>query len=76
MLESLLTAVIGILIIMGAWFVIQAVVRKNSGCGSDRDVLEYLAHGCGACERSKACHNRAESAGREPAAPNRMLNSR
>jgi len=60
MLESLLTAVIGILIIMGAWFVIQAVIRKNSGCGSDRDVLEYLAHGCGACDRSKACRKSEE----------------
>ena len=60
MLESLLTAVIGILIIMGAWFVIQALIRKNSGCGSDRDVLEYLAHGCGACDRSKC--RKSESA--------------
>ncbi len=60
-LQSLLTAVIGFVIIMSGWFVIQAVIRKNSGCGSDRDVLEYLAHGCGACDRSKACRNRAKS---------------
>ena len=56
---DILTAVIGILIIMSGWFVIQALIRKNSGCGSDRDVLEYLAHGCGACDRSK-CRKQSE----------------
>ena len=53
MFWDLLTAVSGIVIVMGSWYAIQAWVRRESGCRGDHDVLGYMAHGCGACDRSK-----------------------
>ena len=58
MLYSFLAGIIGILVILAFWFIVQAVVRARSGCSADTDVLEYMAHGCGACDRSKGCRNR------------------
>ena len=61
MLYSLLTGITGILVILAFWFVVQAIVRARSGCSADTDVLEYMAHGCGACDRYKGCRNRGAS---------------
>lgn len=49
----------------GGFFVMLAVsfawlwlVRRRSGCQRDRDLLEYMAHGCAGCKRGGACQNR------------------
>ena len=60
MLWNLLTAVLGMVIVMGAWLALQAAARKQSERGSDKDALEYMAHGCAGCTGSGACHNRPD----------------
>lgn len=64
-LLSLLRGVLGILAVMGLWVILQAIVRRGSGCGADKDVLDYLAHGCGGCKGSDACRKRKRVTGGE-----------
>lgn len=61
MFWTLLTAVLGMFIVVGFWFIIQAAARTQSKCGSDKDALEHMAHGCAGCQGSGACRNRAEA---------------
>jgi hypothetical protein len=53
-LKSLL-AIFGFLVVMGAWYAIQMYVRFKSRCGQDRDLLEFMAHGCGGCKDAASC---------------------
>ncbi|MBV6434042.1 MAG: hypothetical protein IANPNBLG_04283 [Bryobacteraceae bacterium] len=54
MLLDSLKAVGGILLLMAIWFAVQAFLRKRTA-RHDADVLEDMAHGCGACGHSGAC---------------------
>ena len=56
-LLTLVTTVLGLFLVMGAWFLIQSYVRWKSGCGDGRDLLEYMAHGCASCKRCKEHHH-------------------
>lgn len=60
MWSTLLTAVVGILLLMSAWFAVQAYVRKRKMIDADRDVLEHVTHGCGACDQADSCAVRKE----------------
>ena len=62
---SLLTGVLGILVVMGGWFALQAIVRRRSGCGADQDVLDFMTHGCGGCKGSDVCRKRKKLRGGE-----------
>ena len=48
----------GFFIVMTAWFAIQAFIRRRSGCARDRDVLDYMLHGCGSCVNRDHCPKR------------------
>jgi len=54
-LLTLVTTVLGLFLVLGLWFLIQSYVRWKSGCGGDRDLLEYMAHGCLGCKGPGAC---------------------
>ena len=53
-------------LVLGGWMGIQAFIRKRSGCPADHDVLDYMAHSCGGCERGQTCQNRMKHAGLNP----------
>ncbi len=57
-LISLAKAVLGFLSVMLIWFGVQAFIRRRSGCGSNKDVLDFMKHGCAGCKGDGACHNR------------------
>jgi hypothetical protein len=59
-LLSLVVAVFGMAAVLGIWFLIQAAVRLRSGCRPDRDVLDYLLHGCGGCDNIRCAHRKPE----------------
>lgn len=52
-MTSFFTGIFGIGIVMGIWFGVQALARRQGRCGRDQDMLE--GHGCGACEHFGAC---------------------
>ncbi len=54
-LYEFLTVALGFFAILSIWFGIQAFVRRRSGCGSDRDVLDHMAHGCAGCSGAGRC---------------------
>ncbi len=64
-LLTLLTGVLGMMAILGLWLFLQSVVRRNSGCGPGKDVLDYLGHGCGGCKVSPSCSRRKNITGVE-----------
>jgi len=49
---------VGIFVALAVWFGIQGYVRRRSGCRRDRDVLEFMAHGCAGCKGGEACHSK------------------
>jgi hypothetical protein len=57
---NLAKAVLGFLGVMLIWFAIQAFIRRRSGCGSNKDVLDFMKHGCAGCKGNGACHNRGK----------------
>jgi hypothetical protein len=54
-LLTLVLTVLGFVIVLGLWYVIQMYVRYKSGCGDDRDLLEFMAHGCTGCKGPGSC---------------------
>jgi hypothetical protein len=48
-----LTGIFGFAILMGLWFAVQALARRNAHCSGDQDMLE--GHGCGACDHKGGC---------------------
>jgi hypothetical protein len=42
-------------LVLGLWFLLQAYLLWKSGCGGDRDLLDYMAHGCASCKGAGAC---------------------
>lgn len=61
-LVSALKAAAGFFIVMAIWLGIQAFARKRSGCASDRDMLDYMLHGCGNCLHGNTCEKSKERA--------------
>ena len=53
-------AILGLLTVLAIWFGLQAFVRRRSGCGSNKDVLDFMKHGCAGCKGDGACHNRGK----------------
>jgi len=45
----------GLFLVLGAWYAIQMYVRYKTGCGADRDLLEFMAHGCTGCKGHGSC---------------------
>lgn len=48
----------GLFLALGLWFVFMALVRRRSGCRGDKDLLEYMTHGCAGCKGDGACSKR------------------
>lgn len=53
-LITLIKAVAGFAVVFGVFILVQAFIRKESGCGADKDPLDYMPHGCANCSRRKA----------------------
>jgi hypothetical protein len=67
--SQLIDAVLGILkasagffIVIGIWLGIQAFARKKNGCAPNRDMLDYMLHGCGNCLHGGNCDKSKERA--------------
>jgi len=56
----------GLFLTLGFWLIVQNTVRKRSGCRSDHDVLDFMAHGCASCINGQTCKNRMKNAGLNP----------
>jgi hypothetical protein len=60
---SMAQAMAGMFIVLGGWILVQGVVRRGSGCTNpNRDVLDFMLHGCsgtggGACNGKGGCHS-------------------
>jgi len=68
-MTSPLLAILGtataIFIVLGGWILFLAFIRKRSGCPNpDKDVLDFMAHGCGGCTGSGLCHGRPQTRSR------------
>lgn len=61
-LLGVLKAAAGFFIVMAAWLGIQAFARRRSGCAKDRDMLDYMLHGCGNCMHGSSCEKSKERA--------------
>jgi hypothetical protein len=57
---SLVKAVFAFFVVMLIWFGVQAFIRRRSGCGSGKDVLDFMKHGCAGCKGNGACHKRGK----------------
>jgi hypothetical protein len=55
-ITAVLKTALGIFVTMAAWFLWMKYIRRTSGCQSDQDVLEHMAHGCAGCKGDGACH--------------------
>jgi hypothetical protein len=51
-------AMIGMLSVLVIWFALQAFIRRGSRCSSNKDVLDFMKHGCAGCKGNGACHNK------------------
>jgi hypothetical protein len=54
---NVLIAALGMAVVLGLWYVLQMYLRYKSGCGKDRDLLEFMAHGCAGCKGPGTCHS-------------------
>jgi len=52
---NLVSAVAGFFIVMSLWLGIQTFIRRRSGCGQDRDPLDFMLKGCGGCANRATC---------------------
>jgi hypothetical protein len=54
-LIALAKTVAGFAVVLGVWILVQMYIRRHSGCVSrDKDLLDYMPHGCANCSRSKS----------------------
>lgn len=51
-LVSLATTTAGFATVLGIFLLIQTFIRRQSGCARDKDPLDYMPHGCGACHKT------------------------
>jgi len=61
-LFGVLKAAAGFFIVLSVWLAIQAFARKKNGCARDRDMLDYMLHGCGNCLHGGKCEKSEERA--------------
>jgi len=61
-LLSVLKVAAGFFIVMAIWLGIQGFARRRSGCARDRDMLDYMLHGCGGCLHGGNCDRSKERA--------------
>ena len=54
-LLGVLKAAAGFFVVMAVWLGIQAFARRRGGCARDRDMLDYMLHGCGNCLHGGHC---------------------
>jgi|HubBroStandDraft_6_1064221.scaffolds.fasta_scaffold354415_2 hypothetical protein len=59
-LLSVIKATAGFFIVMAVWLAIQAFARRRNGCAPDRDMLDYMLHGCGNCLHGGNCEKSKE----------------
>ena len=59
-LFSVLKAAVGFFIVMSVWLAIQGIARRRGGCARDRDMLDYMLHGCGNCLHGSTCEKSKE----------------
>ena len=58
-LLAVLGTALGMFAVLGGWILFLKFVRQRSGCPNpDKDVLDFMAHGCGGCTGSGLCHGR------------------
>lgn len=57
---SVVKASAGFFIVMAVWLGIQAFARRRGGCARDRDMLDYMLHGCGNCLHGGNCEKSKE----------------
>lgn len=65
-LIALAKTVAGFAAVLGFWILVQMYIRRQSGCVSqDKDLLDYMPHGCSNCSKRKAglCSRTASAAG-------------
>jgi hypothetical protein len=60
-LLAVLKAAGGFFVAMSAWLGIQAFARRKGGCARDRDMLDYMLHGCGNCLHGGSCGKSKEA---------------
>lgn len=61
MSETLLALVktfAGFFVVLGAWCGFQALLRRHSGCGREKDMLQFILGGCGGCVNRGACESK------------------
>ena len=61
-LLSVLKAAAGFFLVMEGWIGIQTFARRKSGCAKDRDMLDYMLHGCASCLHGGSCEKSKERA--------------
>ncbi len=61
-LLSVLKAAAGFFIVMAVWLGIQGYARRKTGCAKDRDMLDYMLHGCANCLHGGNCEKSKERA--------------
>ena len=67
MLLELIKAIGGLVLVMAAWLIVQAYLRRRLSAGPDADILHDMAHSCGGCSRSGQCSgSNCESPKRKP----------
>jgi len=59
---AVLKAAAGFMIVMAVWLGIQGYARRQGGCARDRDMLDYMLHGCGNCLHGNTCEKSKERA--------------
>jgi hypothetical protein len=68
-LFGVLKAAGGFFVVMSVWLGIQAFARRKSGCARDRDMLDYMLHGCANCLHGGNCDKSKEAQELPDAAP-------
>ncbi|MFN7932769.1 MAG: hypothetical protein U0R19_05545 [Bryobacteraceae bacterium] len=58
MVQEILKGAVGILVLMGAWFLVQAFLRRRNSLPEGQDVLEPMAEGCGNCGEHGNCQRK------------------
>jgi hypothetical protein len=61
-LLGVLRVAAGFFIVLAIWLAIQGFARRRSGCARDRDMLDYMLHGCGGCLHGGQCESSKERA--------------
>jgi len=58
-LKMLLRVVAGMFVLLGIWVLVQRAARRRSECSNpDKDMLEFMLHGCGGgCGGKGECHS-------------------